>query len=79
MGQGLADRITQGNAMGLSSARLHCGNLGQRRSLARRRTTIAAGDRGTLSRGSEANRVIANFNAQPNNAKQALLDFLRSL
>jgi hypothetical protein len=31
------------------------------------------------SSGSEANRMISNFNALPNSAKQSLLNFLRSL
>jgi CxxC motif-containing protein (DUF1111 family) len=31
------------------------------------------------SAGSEANRVISNFNALSNSEKQALLNFLRSL
>ena len=81
MGQGLADRITQGNANGFEFRTAPLWGLGQRLFFLHdgRTTDLLQAIEEHSSRGSEANRVIANFNAQPNNAKQALLDFLRSL
>jgi CxxC motif-containing protein (DUF1111 family) len=81
MGQGLADGITQGNADGSEFRTAPLWGVGQRLFFmhdGRTKDLLKAIEEHS-SNGSEANRVIANFNAQTNNAKQALLDFLRSL
>ncbi|HXW25586.1 MAG TPA: di-heme oxidoredictase family protein [Xanthobacteraceae bacterium] len=81
MGEGLADGITQGNANGFEFRSAPLWGIGQRLFFLHdgRTTDLLQAIEAHASAGSEANRVIANFNALPNNAKQALLNFLRSL
>jgi CxxC motif-containing protein (DUF1111 family) len=81
MGQGLADGITQGNANGSEFRSAPLWGLGQRLFFLHdgRTTDLLQAIEAHASQGSEANQVIANFNSLPNGAKQALLNFLRSL
>jgi CxxC motif-containing protein (DUF1111 family) len=81
MGQGLADGITQGNANGFEFRTAPLWGLGQRLFFLHdgRTSDLLQAIEAHSSSGSEANQVIANFNALPNGAKQALLNFLRSL
>jgi CxxC motif-containing protein (DUF1111 family) len=81
MGEGLADGVTQGNANGFEFRTAPLWGTGQRLFFLHdgRTTDLLQAIEAHSSEGSEANRVIANFNALPNREKQALLNFLRSL
>src|SRR5580700_3423459 len=81
MGEGLADGVTQGNANGSEFRTAPLWGLGQRLFFLHdgRTTDLLQAIEAHSSEGSEANRVIGNFNALPDGAKQALLNFLRSL
>jgi CxxC motif-containing protein (DUF1111 family) len=81
MGQGLADGVTQGNANGFEFRTAPLWGLGQRLFFLHdgRTSDLLQAIEAHSSEGSEANRVISNFNALPNGAKQSLLNFLRSL
>ena len=85
MGSGLADRITQGSAGPDEFRTAPLWGLGQRifflhdgRATPSNGGLLTAIEQHT-SAGSEANRVIALFNALTDEAKQDLLNFLRSL
>jgi CxxC motif-containing protein (DUF1111 family) len=85
MGTGLADNVSQGNAAGDEFRTAPLWGVGQRVFFMHDgRSTPANGGlmnaiQAHTSSGSEANQVIANFNALPVATQQALLDFLRSL
>jgi len=87
MGPGLADNILQGEAQGDEFRTAPLWGLGQRIFFLHdgRTTDLIEAIRAHASGGnsrfgpSEANGVINNFNALPENAKQDLLNFLRSL
>jgi CxxC motif-containing protein (DUF1111 family) len=81
MGQGLADGVSQGNANGFEFRTAPLWGLGQRLFFLHdgRTSDLLQAIEAHSSAGSEANQVIANFNALPAGAKQALLNFLRSL
>jgi CxxC motif-containing protein (DUF1111 family) len=81
MGQGLADGITQGNAQGNQFRTAPLWGLGQRLFFLHdgRTNDLQAAIMAHQSQGSEASQVIQNYNNLPPNAKQDLLNFLRSL
>jgi CxxC motif-containing protein (DUF1111 family) len=81
MGEGLADGVTQGTANGSEFRTAPLWGVGQRLFFLHdgRTTDLLQAIEAHASGGSEANQVIANFNALPAAAKQALLNFLRSL
>jgi CxxC motif-containing protein (DUF1111 family) len=81
MGQGLADGVSQGNANGFEFRTAPLWGLGQRLFFLHdgRTSNLLQAIEAHASQGSEVNRVISNFNALPNSAKQSLLNFLRSL
>jgi CxxC motif-containing protein (DUF1111 family) len=81
MGQGLADGVAQGAASGFEFRTAPLWGLGQRLFFLHdgRTSDLLQAIEAHSSAGSEANQVIANFNALPASAKQALLNFLRSL
>ncbi len=81
MGVGLADGVTQGQAGPREFRSAPLWGLGQRLFLLHdgRTTDLLVAIRAHQSTGSEANHVIANFNALAEARKQDLLNFLRSL
>src|SRR5436190_8972182 len=85
MGPGLGDGISQGQAGPREFRTAPLWGLGQRLFLLHDgRTTdlkeaIRAHRSGHLFKASEANRVVRNYNALPDDAQQDLLNFLRSL
>jgi CxxC motif-containing protein (DUF1111 family) len=81
MGAALADGITQGQARGDEFRTAPLWGLGQRIYLLHdgRTVDLMQAIAAHASKGSEANGVIAAFNALPASAIQDLLDFLRSL
>jgi CxxC motif-containing protein (DUF1111 family) len=81
MGTGLADNISQGLASGREFRTALLWGLGQRIFLLHdgRTTDLLAAIAAHSSDGSEANAVIAAFNALPNPKQQDILNFLRSL
>ncbi len=81
MGQGLNDGIAQGLAQGADWRTAPLWGLGQRLFFLHdgRATDLAQAIAAHSSQGSEANQVIANYNGLPVQAKQDLLNFLRSL
>ncbi len=81
MGQGLSDGITQGNARGNDWRTAPLWGLGDRIFLLHdgRTKDLVEAIRAHDGPGSEARQVIQNFNALPADAKQDLLNFLRSL
>jgi CxxC motif-containing protein (DUF1111 family) len=81
MGEGLADRITQGNAGPREFRSAPLWGVGQRLFLLHDGRTRDLGEaiQAHASTGSEANEVIKNFQALTPKDQGALLDFLRSL
>jgi CxxC motif-containing protein (DUF1111 family) len=81
MGTGLADGVSQGNANGNEFRSAPLWGLGQRIFFLHdgRTSDLVQAIRQHASSGSEANAVIANFNALGASAQQQLLAFLRSL
>ena len=81
MGSGLADGITQGLAQGNDFRTAPLWGLGQRIFFLHdgRTTDLVEAIQQHGSAGSEANGVVQNFNSLPAQAKQDLLNFLRSL
>ena len=81
MGSGLADGITQGLAQGNEFRTAPLWGLGQRIFFLHdgRTTDLVQVIGQHASAGSEANGVVQNFNSLPPQAKQDLLNFLRSL
>jgi len=81
MGTGLADGITQGFATGNEFRTAPLWGLGQRLFFLHdgRTSDLTVAIAAHASSGSEANRVIALYNALPSQQKQDLLRFLRSL
>ena len=81
MGDGLADGISQGNALGADWRTAPLWGLGARLFFLHdgRTQDLGAAIVAHAGRGSEANAVINNYNALNAQAKQDLLNFLRSL
>ena len=81
MGSGLADGITQGLAQGSDFRTAPLWGLGQRLFFLHdgRTPDLVQAIQQHSSAGSEANGTVQNFNALPPQAKQDLLNFLRSL
>jgi CxxC motif-containing protein (DUF1111 family) len=81
MGTGLEDQITQGSANGTQFRTSPLWGIGQRVYFLHdgRTTNLLTAIKDHASSGSEANTVIANFNAMSTTNQQAILDFLRSL
>jgi CxxC motif-containing protein (DUF1111 family) len=81
MGQGLNDAIDQGLARGGDWRTAPLWGLGSRLFFLHdgRTSDLVQAIQAHQSQGSEANQVIANYNALPDQAKQDLLNFLRSL
>jgi CxxC motif-containing protein (DUF1111 family) len=81
MGSGLADGITQGNAVGTQFRTAPLWGVGQRLFFLHdgRTADLLAAIKAHQSQGSEANAVIGKFNALTPAQTQDLLNFLRSL
>jgi CxxC motif-containing protein (DUF1111 family) len=81
MGTGLSDGVSQGSATAQEFRPAPLWGVGQRVFFLHdgRTNDLMAAIQAHSSSGSEANQVIANFNALSVNDQQALLDFLRSL
>lgn len=81
MGAGLADGITQGLAPGNDFRTAPLWGLGQRIFFLHdgRTSDLVQAIQQHAGAGSEANGVVQNFNSLPPQAKQDLLNFLRSL
>jgi len=81
MGAGLADGIQQGDARGDDWRTAPLWGLGQRLFFLHdgRTSDLVQAIQAHASRNSEANGVIAGFNALPAQAKQDVINFLRSL
>jgi CxxC motif-containing protein (DUF1111 family) len=81
MGIGLEDQITQGSANGTQFRTSPLWGIGQRVYFLHdgRTTNLLTAIEDHASSGSEANTVIANFNAMSKTNQQEILDFLRSL
>jgi CxxC motif-containing protein (DUF1111 family) len=81
MGAGLADGIQQGNAQGDDWRTAPLWGLGQRLFFLHdgRTSDLTQAIQAHSSQNSEANGVIASFNALPAQPKQDLINFLRSL
>jgi CxxC motif-containing protein (DUF1111 family) len=81
MGSGLADGISQGDATGNEFRTAPLWGLGQRLFFLHdgRTADLMQAIQAHSSQGSEANSVVAAFNALNDSAKQDLLNFLRSL
>ena len=81
MGTGLADNIQQGNASGDQFRTAPLWGVGQRIWFLHdgRTNNLLSAIQSHSSTGSEANAVIANFNALSVSDKQDILNFLRSL
>jgi CxxC motif-containing protein (DUF1111 family) len=81
MGTGLADGVSQGGAGPQDFRSAPLWGLGQRIFFLHdgRTTDLVQAIQAHASNGSEANTVIANYNALTTSAQQDLLNFLRSL
>jgi CxxC motif-containing protein (DUF1111 family) len=81
MGQGLADGISQGLAQGGDFRTAPLWGLGQRIFILHhgRTSDLPQAIEQHAGSGSEANGVVQNYNSLPPQAKQDLLNFLRSL
>jgi CxxC motif-containing protein (DUF1111 family) len=81
MGQGLADRISQGNATGSEFRSAPLWGVGQRIFFLHdgRTKDLVQAIKAHASSGSEANAVVNNFNMLGGSDQQALLNYLRSL
>jgi CxxC motif-containing protein (DUF1111 family) len=81
MGKGLADGITQGAAGPDEFRTAPLWGVGQRIFFLHdgRTTNLVEAIRAHKSRGSEANRVIGNFNKLSTEEQQGIIDFLRAL
>jgi CxxC motif-containing protein (DUF1111 family) len=81
MGNGLADNVTQGTANGQEFRSAPLWGIGQRLFFLHdgRTSSLLQAIEAHASNGSEANQVIARFNALPPGVQQNLLIFLRSL
>jgi CxxC motif-containing protein (DUF1111 family) len=81
MGEGLADNVSQGNANGREFRSAPLWGIGQRIFFLHdgRTSDLLQAIRQHASPGSEANAIIANFNALSATDQQNLLNFLRSL
>jgi len=81
MGDGLADHVSQGNATGNEFRTAPLWGLGQRLFFLHdgRTSDLVTAIRQHASPGSEANRVISNYNLLPLAMQQDLLNYLRSL
>jgi CxxC motif-containing protein (DUF1111 family) len=81
MGQGLADRISQGNATGSEFRSAPLWGVGQRIFFLHdgRTKDLVQAIKAHASSGSEANAVVNNFNMLGGSDQQALINFLRSL
>jgi CxxC motif-containing protein (DUF1111 family) len=81
MGDGLADGVTQGGAGPREFRSAPLWGLGKRIFFLHdgRTSDLIVAIRAHASNGSEANGVVARFNALPESSKQDLLNFLRSL
>ena len=81
MGEGLADGVSQGQATGREFRTSPLWGLGQRIFFLHdgRTSDLIEAIQAHRSNGSEANRVIDNFNELRESDKQDLLNFLRSL
>jgi CxxC motif-containing protein (DUF1111 family) len=81
MGDGLSDGVTQGGAGPREFRSAPLWGLGKRIFFLHdgRTSDLVVAIRAHASTGSEANAVVARFNALPESAKQDLLNFLRSL
>jgi CxxC motif-containing protein (DUF1111 family) len=81
MGSGLADGISQGNASGSEFRTAPLWGIGQRLFFLHdgRTSDLYQAITAHASSGSEANRVVSNFEMLSSSDQQALLNFLRSL
>jgi mono/diheme cytochrome c family protein len=81
MGDGLADGVTQGQAVGREFRTTPLWGVGKRIFFLHdgRTSDIVEAVRQHASRGSEANNVISSFATLPVSDRQAIIDFLRSL
>ena len=81
MGSGLADGVTQGGANGNEFRTAPLWGVGQRLFFLHdgRTADLLEAIMAHQGTGSEANRVISGFAALPGQAKQDILNFLRSL
>jgi CxxC motif-containing protein (DUF1111 family) len=81
MGNGLADGISQGNATGNEWRTAPLWGLGQRLFFLHdgRTSDLMQAIQAHSSPNSEANGVVAGFNALPSSTKQDIINFLRSL
>jgi CxxC motif-containing protein (DUF1111 family) len=81
MGSGLADGISQGQASGYDFRTAPLWGLGQRLFLLHdgRTGDLVRAIREHRSPGSEANKIVRNYERRSNNERQDLLNFLRSL
>ena len=81
MGSGLADGVSQGNASGSEFRTAPLWGIGQRLFFLHdgRTSDLYQAITAHASRGSEANKVISNFEMLSSTDQQALLNFLRSL
>jgi CxxC motif-containing protein (DUF1111 family) len=81
MGVGLQDQISQGQAAGNQFRTAPLWGVGQRIFFLHdgRTTDLLQAIQAHQSAGSEANKVIGNFNALPASSQQDILNFLRSL
>jgi CxxC motif-containing protein (DUF1111 family) len=81
MGAGLADGVRQGNAQGDDWRTAPLWGLGQRLFFLHdgRTSDLTEAIQAHASQNSEANGVVAGFNALSANAKQDLLNFLGAL
>jgi CxxC motif-containing protein (DUF1111 family) len=81
MGSGLADGVSQGQASGREFRTAPLWGLGQRTFFLHdgRTNDLAVAIREHASQGSEGNGVVARYKAMPEDQKQDLLNFLRSL
>lgn len=81
MGTGLQDQISQGAATGTMFRTAPLWGIGQRLFFLHdgRTSDLLQAIEAHASSGSEANTVIANFNALPVSQQQSILDFLRDL
>ena len=81
MGSGLADGISQGKASGSEFRTAPLWGIGQRLFFLHdgRTSDLYQAITAHASRGSEANKVISNFEMLSSTDQQALLNFLRSL
>jgi CxxC motif-containing protein (DUF1111 family) len=81
MGSGLADNVSQGGAAGDEFRSAPLWGVGQRIFFLHdgRTSDLMQAIKAHASNGSEANKVISNFNALSGSQQQDVLNFLRSL